>query len=80
MAIERVKSRVASGGHDIPIDVIKRRYIAGMDNLARLYLPISDYWMIIDNSKAPFQIVSEGFKKTNIEIYNQDIYNKIVKA
>jgi predicted ABC-type ATPase len=80
LAIERVKSRVASGGHDIPIDVIKRRYIAGMDNLSRLYLPISDYWLIIDNSKAPFQIISEGFKKTNIEIYNQDIYNKIVKV
>ena len=51
-----------------------------MDNLSRLYLPICDYWMIIDNSKAPFQIISEGFKKTNIEIYNQDIYNEIVKV
>ena len=31
-AIERVKSRVAKGGHDIPEAVIKRRYIRGLEN------------------------------------------------
>jgi len=79
LAIERVKTRVISGGHNIPEDVIRRRYNAGINNLSRLYLPISDYWMIIDNSEPPFQIIAEGFKTENIEIYNQIIYNQIVK-
>ena len=61
LAIERVKIRVASGGHDIPEDVIKRRYWAGIKNLSQLYLPISDYWAIIDNSSPPFQNIAEGF-------------------
>jgi len=78
LAIERVKTRVNSGGHDIPVDTIKRRYKSGIENLSKLYLPICDYWMVIDNSIAPFQIIAEGFKKTNIEIYNQDVYNKII--
>jgi len=79
LAIERVKTRVISGGHNIPEDVIRRRYNAGINNLSRLYLPISDYWMIIDNSEPPFQIIAEGFKTENIEINNQIIYNQIVK-
>ena len=79
LAIERVKTRVISGGHDIPVDTIRRRYKAGIENLSKLYIPICDYWMIIDNSEPPFQFVAEGFKTKNIEIHNQIIYNKIVK-
>jgi len=79
LAIERVKTRVISGGHDIPVDTIRRRYKAGIQNLSRLYMPICDYWMIIDNSEPPFQIVAEGFKTENIEINNQITYNQIVK-
>lgn len=79
LAIERVKTRVISGGHDIPIDTIRRRYKAGIQNLSRLYMPICDYWMIIDNSEPPFQIVAEGFKTENIEINNPITYNQIIK-
>lgn len=55
------------------------RYKAGMNNLSKLYLPICDYWLIIDNSEPPFQIIAEGFKTENVEIIDHIIYNKIVK-
>jgi predicted ABC-type ATPase len=80
LAVERVKNRVSAGGHNIPDDVIFRRYHSGLNNLSKLYLPICDYWMIIDNSEPPFKIVAEGFKVENIEIHNQFIYNQIVKS
>lgn len=80
LAIERVKNRVISGGHHIPEEVIRRRYKSGIVNLSKLYLPICDYWLIIDNSEPPFQIVAEGFKTENIEINNQIIYNQIIKT
>lgn len=79
LAVERVKNRVISGGHNIPENVIYRSYSAGIKNLSKLYLPICDYWLIIDNSEPPFQIVAEGVKTENIEINNQIIYNQIVK-
>ena len=79
LAVERVRNRVISGGHSIPEAVIYRRYASGIINLSKLYLPICDYWMIIDNSEPPFQIVAEGVKTENIEINNQIIYNQIVK-
>ena len=40
-AIERVAERVSKGGHDIPKDVIIRRYWAGLNNLFDIYMPIS---------------------------------------
>jgi predicted ABC-type ATPase len=79
LAVERVKERVISGGHTIPEEVIYRRYSAGINNLSKLYLPICDYWLIIDNSEPPFKIVAEGVKADNIEIFNQIIYDQIVK-
>lgn len=43
LAKKRVETRVEEGGHDIPADVIERRYVKGISNLFNLYLPICDY-------------------------------------
>ena len=37
MAVARVRKRVAEGGHGVPLDDIRRRYAAGIQNLFRLY-------------------------------------------
>lgn len=79
LAIERVKNRVVSGGHSIPEEIIRRRYDSGMDHLKKLYIPISDYWMIFDNSEHPTRLVAEGFQNNNIEIHYREIYNQIIK-
>ena len=60
LAIQRVKNRVESGGHDIPIDIIKRRYRKSKLNLMDIYLPIADTWTIFDNSGSNPVIVAEG--------------------
>ena len=62
LAVERVKMRVAAGGHNIPEATIRRRYEAGIHNLFELYLPISDYWMITDNSMSPMEVIAKGCK------------------
>lgn len=51
MAEKRVAARVASGGHDIPNDVIRRRYWAGLKNLFEIFVPIVDLWSLYDNTK-----------------------------
>ena len=47
--IARVKRRVAKGGHDIPVDMIRRRYVAGPANLVTL-LPGLRQLYVYDNS------------------------------
>ena len=77
LAIERVKTRVYDGGHNIPEPVILRRYYSGLSNLFKLYLPICDYWMIFDNSGAPSELVAEGYSNGEMEIKNPDSFEKI---
>jgi predicted ABC-type ATPase len=36
MAIDRVAERVRQGGHDVPDDVIRRRFVAGLRNLEQV--------------------------------------------
>lgn len=49
-AIARVAQRVRQGGHDIPENVIRRRYAAGLENFRQYYAPRVDAWMLYDNS------------------------------
>lgn len=78
LASKRVKARVEAGGHNIPEDVIYRRYRSGIRNLNKLYLDIADFWMIIDNSEIPHKLVAEGNKKECKEVYIKDTFCKIV--
>lgn len=57
MAEMRVASRVASGGHNIPKEVIHRRYWLGLQNLFDIFAPIVDYWSMYDNSMTQRPIV-----------------------
>ena len=49
LAIERVKTRVLEGGHNIELEVIKRRYKNGIKNLFDIYFLIVDEEMIFEN-------------------------------
>ena len=50
MAVRRVKLRVAEGGHNIPENVIKRRYQKGWHNFQNHYKHLVDAYVIFDNS------------------------------
>jgi predicted ABC-type ATPase len=79
LATERVKLRVREGGHDIPEETIRRRYQSGIKNLFQLYIPIANYWMIINNSVTPSHIVAEGSKKDKKQIADHIIWNQITQ-
>lgn len=78
LAIKRVAMRVAAGGHNIPTDTIVRRYRQGMENLRKIYLPLCNYWVLIDNSDKQGKWVAEGGLSTAMRIYNKRIYNLIL--
>ena len=60
MAIQRVQKRVSEGGHNIPPEVIKRRYYMGLGYLFTIYIPECDHWILADNSTAPFKVIAQG--------------------
>ncbi|WP_256973255.1 zeta toxin family protein [Nostoc sp. T09] len=77
LAVERVARRVASGGHSIPEDVIRRRYHQGRINLISLYLPLCDRWIIYDNSSSDTRLIAEYRYSQQIIIYESAIWNQI---
>ena len=79
LAIERVKTRVLEGGHNIPENIIIRRYYSGLRNLFKLYIPVCDYWMIFDNSKTPSELIAEGYGENDFDIKNISTFDIIKK-
>lgn len=49
LAKMRVLQRVTEGGHNIPEDVIVRRYWRGINNLFEVFMPIVNAWAVYDN-------------------------------
>ncbi len=58
-------------------DTIRRRYKTGINNLVSKYIPICDYWMVVNNSEGPFYLIAEGLKDSEIEIKDVSIWNRI---
>lgn len=80
LAVERVRARVASGGHSIPEEVICRRYQRGRQNLLNLYLPLCDEWMILDNSLPKYTLVAEGVLNQPPTVYDHMIKRSGAKS
>lgn len=73
-AKERVAARVNKGGHHIPPDVIMRRYYRGIYNLFHLYIPVCDYWLLVNNARKQPELIAEGETHLPEVIYNSDIW------
>jgi predicted ABC-type ATPase len=59
-AIARVAMRVQQGGHNIPIDTIRRRFTSGLLNFRETYRPRVDFWQLFDNSGDAPLLLEEG--------------------
>lgn len=76
-ALKRVAQRVSEGGHNIPKDVIIRRYHAGINNLFTLYMKQVDYWLLINNTKGESEYIAEGGKEISTEVFDWNTYYKV---
>lgn len=50
MAIARVAERVRQGGHNVPEEVVRRRFTAGRANFDIMYRRLVDSWALFDNA------------------------------
>lgn len=79
IAINRVRSRVNEGGHNIPEEVIRRRYHNGLQNFFSLYVDIWDSWLFIDNSGPVYEVIAEGGPNSEI-IHHEKLWLEIRKT
>ena len=51
IALERKKNRVANGGHNIPVEKVRKRYEESKNNLEKI-IPLCDSVSVFDNSES----------------------------
>lgn len=78
-AKQRVAKRVSQGGHNIPKEIIERRYYRGIANLLNLYIPIVDKWIVIDNMEVKPNIIVRGTAKGDKLILNSELWNILLQ-
>lgn len=74
LALARVKDRVQSGGHNISEEIVLRRYQRSIANFFNLYIPLSDSWIVYDNSLSLPDIVAQKNVNKNSTIVNQELW------
>ena len=77
LSIERVAERVKHGGHDIPIDAIKRRYPKSIRNLVNHYSKLCDKVVCFDNSGKE-DVIIFTLSQVGLIVKNDEIYKKII--
>jgi predicted ABC-type ATPase len=78
LALSRVKERVSRGGHDVPEQVIRRRFDRSMQNFLVHYRHLAEVWTLFDNSgEIPKVIAFERDETTRI--IDRSTYTALVK-
>jgi predicted ABC-type ATPase len=78
-ARQRVAIRVSKGGHNIPVEIIERRYYRGLKNFLTLYKDNCDKWMLIDNMKSTPELIAESNNLKGMHVINSDTWKLISK-
>lgn len=78
VSANRVRQRVAQGGHNIPLNQIYRRYPRSLENLFE-YGKVCDRTYCLDNSDCGAKIIFEMCRGCEPEVKNQDLYNELLK-
>lgn len=79
VAVERVKARVRAGGHSIPEETIIRRYQGGIRNFFKIYQPICDNWLLINNMRETPLLIARGTLAYSGDVFDDLLWEKIKK-
>jgi predicted ABC-type ATPase len=59
-SLDRVRKRVEAGGHNIPPDVITRRFYKSQDYFETIYKPIVNHWYVWESREGTFTRVNSS--------------------
>ena len=79
LAIARIKDRVAEGGHYVPAEDVRRRFVRGVSNFFSLYEPLLNSWMLFDNSKAKPVLISKRRNGCR-EVVNEGLFAVVQRS
>lgn len=80
LAVSRVFERVKLGGHFVPEEVVRRRYVAGLKNFFSMYKKLADSWQIYDNSSMGKLELIASKMNNNFEVKNTEKWQQLVEV
>ncbi len=72
--ILRIKNRVKAGGHNVPDEDVRRRYLRSKKNFFNIYNDMPDEWILYYNGLDSAELVAHR-KYNSIEVINENLYN-----
>jgi len=79
LALTRIATRVQMGGHDVPADVVRRRFHRGTKNFFGSYQSLADSWYLFDSSGLPPLLVAKKEEHGNVSVFEPTIYAQITQ-
>ena len=79
IAIARVEARVKLGGHSIPADTIRRRFVRGTKNFFDLYVPVADSWRYFNAGTTPATELARYTRRDGETVFDSQLWNEIRK-
>ncbi len=73
--IERIAERVKKGGHFVPDEDVRRRFVRGKRNFWNSCKNSADQWHLYYNMKDNFQLVAIG-EKNNLIFIEEGLFEK----
>ena len=68
LAVNRVQKRVQRGGHSIPEETIRRRFVRSNSNFVSNYRQIVDHWVLLDAASTPPSKIASWGRGSSIKI------------
>jgi len=72
LALRRVAARVEAGGHDVPAEVVRRRWQSGLRSFFEVYLDLVDGWTLTDNSDKSAVLVADGGRGRATAVHDRE--------
>ena len=79
VALLRIKNRVSRGGHDVPENVVRRRFARSMSNFLVHYRPLADRWILFDNSEASLSVIASQ-DEGELLVVDTKRYNDLIEG
>jgi len=80
LSIERVRLRVAAGGHDVPEATIRRRFGKSLRNFWHLYRGLVDEWRLYDASDLAVRPLVAESVHDRITVRLPDVWTRIERT
>jgi len=77
--IERIAERVKKGGHFVPDEDVRRRFMRGKENFWNIYKDLADSWSLFYNTNDSFKKIAAGEENKIITI-DENLFENFLES